>query len=130
MEVKIKLFEGGVIPTKGTDLAAQVSKKGWEFYLSVPSDGSKPIPLATISELSEFTTEVSEVADCFNKVSKCLYNFSWSIKKSNRAFRIITNWIKTDRYRYRTGIQPKWSNRTRKKQRLTRLQRRHKRQRK
>lgn len=30
----------------------------------------------------------------------------------------------------RTGITPKWSNRTRKKQRLTRLQRRHKRQRK
>ena len=30
---------------------------------------------------------------------------------------------------YRTGITPKWSNRTRKKQRLTRLQRRWKRQR-
>jgi len=30
----------------------------------------------------------------------------------------------------RTGITPKWSNRTRRKQRLTRLQRRHKRQRK
>lgn len=30
----------------------------------------------------------------------------------------------------RTGITPKWNNRTRKKQRLTRLQRRHKRQRK
>ena len=110
------------------DLEAQVSKKGMEFYF-VPSDGSKPIPIASISELSEFTTEVSEVADCFNKVSKCFYNFSWTIKKSNGAFRIITNWIKTGKYRYSTGIQPKWSNRTRKKQRLTRLQRRWKRQR-
>lgn len=111
------------------DLEAQVSKKGMEFYF-VPSDGSKPIPLCPINETVEYTTESSEVADCFNNVSKCLYNFSWTIKNCTRDFRIIANWIKTGRYRYRTGIQPKWSNRTRKKQRLTRLQRRYKRQRK
>lgn len=44
MEGKIKLFEGGVIPTKGTDLAAQVSKEGMEFYLFVPSDGGAILP--------------------------------------------------------------------------------------
>lgn len=54
-----------------------------------------------------------------------------SYEESQRLFKVIAGlarYGKPPKY-YRTGITPKWSNRTRKKQRLTRLQRRWKRQR-
>lgn len=55
-----------------------------------------------------------------------------SYEESQRLFKVmagLARYGKPPKY-YRTGITPKWSNRTRRKQRLTRLQRRHKRQRK
>ena len=52
------------------------------------------------------------------------------IDKIIKAFkRIEVRCGRKPRKYYRTGVTPKWSNRTRKKQRLTRLQRRWKRQR-
>ena len=54
-----------------------------------------------------------------------------SYEDSQRLFKLMASlakYGKRPKY-YRTGITPKWSNRTRKKQRLTRLQRRWKRQR-
>ena len=54
-----------------------------------------------------------------------------AIDKLIKAFKRIDArcGLKPRKY-YRTSVAPKWSNRTRRKQRLTRLQRRHKRQRK
>lgn len=60
-----------------------------------------------------------------------LENTSLAIDKLIKVFkRIDVRCGCKPRKYYRTGITPKWSNRTRRKQRLTRLQRRHKRQRK
>ena len=54
---------------------------------------------------------------------------SLGIDKLIKAFkRIDARCGRKPRKYYRTGVEPKWSNRTRKKQRLTRLQRRWKRQ--
>lgn len=59
-----------------------------------------------------------------------LKKMSCAIDKLIKAFKRIDArcGCKPRKY-YRTGVEPKWSNRTRKKQRLTRLQRRWKRQR-
>lgn len=78
-------------------------------------------------------------AGCFaGTLCKAFREFGYEVqrlidarKKSEELFVRMLSMIvgKRPKY-YRTGITPKWSNRTRKKQRLTRLQRRHKRQRK
>jgi hypothetical protein len=82
---------------------------------------------------------VKRAAGCFSgTLCKAFREFGYEVqrlidtrKKSEELFIRMLSMIvgKRPKY-YRTGITPKWSNRTRKKQRLTRLQRRHKRQRK
>lgn len=66
-------------------------------------------------------------ADFINAWKREFEKTGRAIDRLIKAFKRI-NINKSPKY-YRTGITPKWSNRTRKKQRLTRLQRRWKRQR-
>lgn len=77
-------------------------------------------------------------AGCFaGTLCKAFREFGYEVqrlidarKKSEELFVRMLSMIVGKRPKYfRTGITPKWSNRTRKKQRLTRLQRRWKRQR-
>ena len=65
------------------------------------------------------------------KMGESIKNLVKSYEECQRLFKVmagLARYGKRPKY-YRTGITPKWSNRTRKKQRLTRLQRRWKRQR-
>lgn len=65
------------------------------------------------------------------KLGETIKNLVKSYEESQRLFKVmagLARYGKPPKY-YRTGITPKWSNRIRKKQRLTRLQRRWKRQR-
>lgn len=74
----------------------------------------------------------SRLAAEVEKLGKIIDMLTKAYEESQRLFKImccLAKCGKRPKY-YRTGITPKWSNRTRKKQRLTRLQRRHKRQRK
>ena len=107
-------------------MGPQVSKKDYQFYI-VPNVGGKPIQIANVAECRTFSTVISDVADGFQGLSKCMVNISFAIKKNKKAWDLVHR-LTSRVYRYRTGIEPKWSNRTRKKQRLTRLQRRRKRQ--
>ena len=64
------------------------------------------------------------------KMGESIKNLVKSYEESQRLFKVmavLARYDKPPKY-YRTGITPKWSNGTRKKQRLTRLQRRWKRQ--
>lgn len=74
----------------------------------------------------------SRLAAEVEKLGKTIDMLTKAYEDSQRLFKImccLAKYSKRPKY-YRTGITPKWSNRTRRKQRLTRLQRRHKRQRK
>lgn len=73
----------------------------------------------------------ARLAEEAEKLGESIDRLVKSYEESQRLFKVIAGMArygKRPKY-YRTGITPKWSNRTRKKQRLTRLQRRWKRQR-
>lgn len=77
-----------------------------------------------MSSNNRLAAEVRKMGESIDRLIK-------SYEESQRLFKFmagLARYGKPPKY-YRTGITPKWSSRTRKKQRLTRLQRRWKRQR-
>lgn len=81
---------------------------------------------------SEFTSAYSEATlgwiSIFEETSNKLKFYARLLRKDIRRLAYYLRGGKRPRY-YHTGIEPKRQNRTRKKRRLTRLQRRWKRQR-